>query len=77
MLIKTIDIRCLKRLISALYHIVSEVFRSIFFSKSDNSAECHIKADFRKHCEIKFFILSKVRCIVMSFNLFMKVYISR
>ena len=77
MLIKATKIRCLKRLIKALYYIVNDVFLSIFFFKFDNSAKCHISADSRRHCETTFRILFDFRCIVMFFSLSMKAYTFR
>ena len=77
MLVKTADVRCLKRLINALYHICRNAFLNIFFFKFDNFVECHIKAKFRKHCKITFRILFDFRCTVIFFNRSTKAYTSR
>lgn len=69
MLIKTVDVRCLKRLIKALSYIVNDVYLSMPFFKIDNFVKCHINANFEKHCEITFRNLFKFLYTVISLNL--------
>ena len=71
-LVKIADVRCLKRLINALYHICRNAFLSIFFFKSYNFVECHIKTNFLKHCEITFRNLSDFLWTIMFLSLSMK-----
>ena len=72
MLINAIDVRCLKRFVKTLYHIVNKASLSKFFSTSDNFVKCHNKANFCKHCEITFRNLFEFLCIVMFFSLSIK-----
>ena len=76
-LIKATNVRFLNRRIKALYQFTSEIFFNIFFFNVDNSIECHVSADSRKHCEMTILSLLSFLITIMFFNLFVKTYTSR
>ena len=77
MIIKVTEVRFLKRRIKALYQLINDAFLNISFFNTNNSIECQMSVDFRKHCEITILSLISFLKVVMFFNRFVNAYTSR